>query len=179
VSKLYNKSLVDLHQETKETNVASRITETWKASSKSKVSGKRIKIRAKRAYKPAKGGAKYSPGDELPFYVNVAHEKNDVVGKTPLVNMYLFENDDAPVTVRMLRSRASYVAAPVEGSSAAGVIITILVLLLAVIAGALYYWLKVKKQSMRDMVAFLPSAANKCRGRRDTPHAIPREPAQA
>jgi hypothetical protein len=176
VSKLYNKSLVDMHQETKETNVASYKTSTWK-SSNSKVSGKRIKIRAKRDYKPAKG-AMYSPGDELPFYVNVAHQNNQVVGKTPLVNMYLFEKDNAPVSVRMLRSRASYVDTPAQSGGAAGIIITILVLMAAAIAGGLYYWLKVKKQSMKDMVAFLPQAANKCRGRRDTPHSVPREPAQ-
>jgi len=114
----------------------------------------------------------------LPFYVNVAHEKNDVVGKTPLVNMYLFEDDNAPVNVRMLRTRASYVDTPTESGGAAGVIITILVLLLAAIAGGLYYWLKVKKQSMKDMVAFLPSAASKCRGRRDTPHSVKKDSAE-
>ena len=115
----------------------------------------------------------------MPFYVNVAHQKNQVVGKTPLVNMYLFESDNAPVSVRMLRSRASYVDSPAQSGGAAGVIITILVLLAAAIAGGLYYWLKVKKQSMKDMVAFLPQAANKCRGRRDTPHAVPRDAASA
>jgi len=105
----------------------------------------------------------------LPFYVDLKHEENKVAGKTPLVNMYLFEKDEAPVTVRMLRSKATYVADLQGGSGAAGVVITILVLLFAVIAGALYYWLKVKKQSMSDMMSFLPGAANKCRGRRDTP----------
>lgn len=89
--------------------------------------------------------------------------------------MYLFENDEAPVTVRMLRSRASYVTQADQSGGAAGVIITILVLLLVAIAGGLYYWLKVKKQSMRDMISFLPQAANKCRGRRDTPHSVPRD----
>lgn len=74
----------------------------------------------------------------------------------------------------MLRSRESYVD-NAGGGGAAGVIITILVLLLAAIAGGLYYWLKVRKQSMRDMISFLPQAAGKCRGRRDTPHAVPRD----
>jgi len=177
VSKLYNKSLVTMHQEQELTKVLSRETNLWQ-NLNSKVSGKRIRIRAKRDYKPA-NGAQYRAGDEKPFYVNVAHEKNQVVGKTPLVNMYLFEGEDAPVTVRMLRSRESYVDVPTGGSNAAGVIITILVLLLAAIAGGLYYWLKVRKQSMRDMISFLPEAASKCRGRRDTPHTVPRDDSKA
>ena len=108
-SRLFNKSLVTMHQEEKETSVASRKTGTWQnVNSKVSKSGNRLKIRAKRDYMPKKG-AVYRPGDELPFYVDLKHEENKVAGKTPLVNMYLFEKDEAPVTVRMLRSKSTYV----------------------------------------------------------------------